>query len=341
LSKQAGEGALLEDLRKKVSQAHGDTTEKGNQLLNSSALGGDEGVHQQDRIAEGRFGKAHLAQAGGGGWVIADAGFIFKTYLTDSTHFMPYVVAFLVVLPPLTGLHAKKVALLILLVLTSGYLRHSITKAFHRPRRVTVGWRNKLNSALGSEVVHTILNTLLVFDLLTVVVGMLLEQQHSDTQVHDIRQAFKSCIKNHKLCPSLDHLGHYGAHSLHEWAELMEYLSLTILLVFLLENVLLLIANGYKFLRNPWHTLDLVVVVVSIGFELDAIMVTGDNAVVGLVVLARLWRFIRIGHGLHEILHDVHEHEESLDDHHVAHDDRSLEIPMRRRASIKPHCLHD
>jgi hypothetical protein len=109
-------------------------------------------------------------------------------------------------------------------------------------------------------------------------------------------------------------MGHYGQHWMHEMAHQMELLSIIILVIFLAENLLLIIANGLRFFTNCWHTLDIVVVVISLVFELQAVFGEGEEAAVGLMVVARSWRFIRLGHGITEINshedHDPHHHHE-------------------------------
>lgn len=195
-------------------------------------------------------------------------------------------------------------------------------------------WQSKLNEALNSSKVHTILNVLLICDLMTVIIGMLLEQYYSDSQVQGLTEAFKDCLEKRTLCPDPSHLAHYGNHDLHEWAERMEYASLAILLIFLLENMLLVLANGCRFFANPFHILDIVVVVVSVGFELQGILGEGHDAGIGLVVFARTWRFIRLGHGIHE-MHEEHEAEDH-GEHRVSDAAGSLEAPLQK-GSFEQH----
>ena len=90
-------------------------------------------------------------------------------------------------------------------------------------------------------------------------------------------------------------------------------ISVVILSIFLLDNLGLLWANGMDFLRNPFCVLDLFVVIVSIYFEMSH----GGNDWVGILVMARSWRFIRIGHGLYELNHGEHEHVEGHDSGHL------------------------
>ena len=82
--------------------------------------------------------------------------------------------------------------------------------------------------------------------------------------------------------------------------------SLAILGVFLVENILLGIANGLRYFGEWRHALDLCVVVLSLGLELGEVWVwlpQEQNGVL-ILIIARLWRFGRIGHGVYEECHE-------------------------------------
>mmetsp|Transcript_17143 Transcript_17143/g.28385 ORF Transcript_17143/g.28385 Transcript_17143/m.28385 type:complete len:129 (-) Transcript_17143:208-594(-) len=79
----------------------------------------------------------------------------------------------------------------------------------------------------------------------------------------------------------------------------VRYASLAILLLFVVDNMLLLIANGGEFFKNPFYVLDMIVVFLAIIFETVL-----SRALAGAVVIvARFWRFLRIGHGVFETTH--------------------------------------
>lgn len=184
-------------------------------------------------------------------------------------------------------------------------LHHAVHVPGSKHTGGTHGWRGSLNSMLHGSKVHHALNILLLCDLAALMCGMILELHYVESERDDFKDALINCVQNRTLCPDLNHMGHYGHHSLHEWCHLTEYLSVAILGVFLLENLGLIVANGCQFFKNPWHVLDIVVVVVSLAFELREMIPgaddEGDGEAVGLLVLARSWRFIRIGHGVHEM----------------------------------------
>jgi hypothetical protein len=67
-----------------------------------------------------------------------------------------------------------------------------------------------------------------------------------------------------------------------------------------MENFMLLFCMGMDFVRSPWHMLDIFVVSMSIFLE----VVFMDQPEGGLLIIARSWRFARIGHGLYETTRD-------------------------------------
>lgn len=69
--------------------------------------------------------------------------------------------------------------------------------------------------------------------------------------------------------------------------------SLAILFAFAAEQLLLMVAFGFKYFTKVPFVLDLVVISVSIILEF-----TVDAEIAGLVVLLRVWRFARIAHGV-------------------------------------------
>lgn len=158
-------------------------------------------------------------------------------------------------------------------------------------------WHHRLNRFLHSNRVHLVLNILLVVDLLLVVTGLILEVEFLKTKVEDLEHVCEI-----GECPVPGGTSHVdfeeqGNHDLEDAEKTLVYASVAILFLFLLENVGLILANGlYEFFSHFWHTVDLIVVVVSIVFELGPEL---DG--VGFSVVARLWRFARIGHGVHHL----------------------------------------
>lgn len=73
--------------------------------------------------------------------------------------------------------------------------------------------------------------------------------------------------------------------------------SISILSLFAVELVALLVALGGAFCRNPLYVLDFIVVIASLTLEIT-LFATPAGDMWHMLVLARLWRFLRIAHGV-------------------------------------------
>ena len=162
--------------------------------------------------------------------------------------------------------------------------------------------KEKINSWLHKHYVHSVLNFLLISDLLLLAIGMNVELHYKDSIISDYKNACEGGGAEGEC-------EFEGNHDLHTTELVIIYVSVVILTIFLMDNLGLLFANGIDFLRNPFCVMDLFVVVVSIYFELSH----GSDSWVGFLVLGRTWRFVRIGHGIYELNHEQHEihHSES------------------------------
>ena len=90
--------------------------------------------------------------------------------------------------------------------------------------------------------------------------------------------------------------------------------SVIVLSVFFLELSILVIGIGFRhFFNNFFYVLDLFVITVSLGLEILFVVMKNSRAsdLVGLLILFRLWRLVRIGHGIFastiEIAHQEYE----------------------------------
>ena len=137
---------------------------------------------------------------------------------------------------------------------------------------------------------------------------MQLELYYMDSKLED----FKShCLEG--TCPTDSHeYNHFGDHKLHKAEEICAYSSMSILLFFTGEHILLLIADGIiGYISHPFQVLDLVVVLVSLGFEALAKREVAMGT--GILIIARSWRFMRVVHGVVEIDHsEGHTKKESV-----------------------------
>ena len=169
----------------------------------------------------------------------------------------------------------------------------------------------KLNAWLHKHYVHTMLNLLLIADLLLLAISMNVELHFKDSIIDGYKV---KCFATAEKMPGSRMLGGgdngddgvcvvHGDESLHDIERLIIKVSVCILGIFLLDNLGLLFANGMAFVKNPFCLADLIVVIVSIYFELSH---SGSDAWIGMLVIQRTWRFIRIGHGLYELGHEEH-----------------------------------
>ena len=161
------------------------------------------------------------------------------------------------------------------------------------------GWRGKLCRFINDPILHHTMNFLLIVDMIIVVVSMQMEVYYLESQIEDFE------IACHDGAHSLHH---YGNTKLEKLEHQLEYVSIAILSFFALEIILAVIAEGKVFFSNPLHCLDVVVVTVSLYFELD-----GHDVSSGILVLVRSWRFLRIVHGVVEILEEDSVTDESKD----------------------------
>lgn len=93
-------------------------------------------------------------------------------------------------------------------------------------------------------------------------------------------------------------------------------LTLTILGIFFIELTVTMIAlTPQVFFRQVFYALDYFIVTVSLALEITFVQLDEEvlATLIGLVILGRLWRFVRIGHGIYELAEDLaHEREKQL-----------------------------
>ena len=156
---------------------------------------------------------------------------------------------------------------------------------FHHPE-----WRGQLCRFLHLAYLHHFMNLLLVIDIAILITSMQIELYHLESEIDDFDEA----------C-------HDGAHSLHGYGndyllqveEHLMYTSVGILSFFGLEIALCLIGEGLHYLSNPLHCLDIIVVSLSLFFELHS-----DSFASTILILIRVWRFLRLVHGTMEMIYD-------------------------------------
>jgi len=139
-------------------------------------------------------------------------------------------------------------------------------------------WRHDLGEFLEGHRMQSIMALLLFMDVFCVVVELLISSNiiRNDTE---------------------------GAK---HTTEILHICSLSILSFFGLEVCLLIVSFGPSFFRHPWYVLDFVVIFASI--IVDALLHSDEAE---LLLIFRLWRVVRILHGLYTI-REI-DHKEKLD----------------------------
>jgi hypothetical protein len=109
----------------------------------------------------------------------------------------------------------------------------------------------------------------------------------------------------------------YKFEALHTLHDVLFWTSVSILCVFEVELLSLMAVLRKHFLRNRLYLIDFTVVTAALGLEMFLRFSTQSLAdVAGVLTFARLWRFVRLGHGLVSSLHERHaSHVEELASH--------------------------
>jgi len=84
-------------------------------------------------------------------------------------------------------------------------------------------------------------------------------------------------------------------HTLETLEEIFAHTSFAIIIIFALEIVLLLIGMGSSFFCNFFYVLDFVVVGTTIAFD----FIFHEGAEDNILIILRMWRFVRIIHGVY------------------------------------------
>lgn len=217
----------------------------------------------------------------------------------------------------------------------------------HHSSRKEAGFWEKLEHWLHSSTVHNAVIALLLMDMALVLTGGVLEAQYLVSEIQDYEAFVEACTadtsdSDPRLLGALDRTAvkatragffsarrlagdedvdcadpHFGDHSLHDIERVLVSCSLGILSAFFLENMLLFLCEGCSFLFNPLYMIDISVVTISIILECLALAGVLQNfSFVGLLVLARAWRFARVGHGVF-VVNELHRQNEDQEGGHA------------------------
>eukprot|EP00747_Dinoflagellata_sp_TGD_P206603 gnl/TRDRNA2_/TRDRNA2_80294_c0_seq1.p1 gnl/TRDRNA2_/TRDRNA2_80294_c0~~gnl/TRDRNA2_/TRDRNA2_80294_c0_seq1.p1 ORF type:complete len:416 (-),score=64.97 gnl/TRDRNA2_/TRDRNA2_80294_c0_seq1:223-1470(-) len=140
-----------------------------------------------------------------------------------------------------------------------------------------------------------------------------------------------------------DRYGHEATHIVHQ----CHIWSIVILCIFVVELSIKLALNPKEFCGNPFHVLDLIVVVLSLVVDTVVMWYISENfdtmkdnqaeieVITALLIICRVWRVVRIVHGIFEITHNQAHKQE-----HIEHEIEELEEKNRQLeeelAALKP-----
>jgi hypothetical protein len=116
------------------------------------------------------------------------------------------------------------------------------------------------------------------------------------------------------LCPAptVEYTEHEAAcdphkyQTVHTVEDVLFIFTITILSAFFIENLIMIMVLQTAYFKQFFYVLDFCIVTISLALEIAFAVVREELlfALSGLLIFARVWRFVRIGHGLIEITAD-------------------------------------
>jgi hypothetical protein len=199
-------------------------------------------------------------------------------------------------------------------------------------------WRKRALKFLHTPQVQTTLMVLLLLDVLILFVELFLLASYPDCTIIE-RDAISCCHileeeenaltrwlaatteeedhAHHDVCDNdfleADYESDAGCDP-HKWSRVhtaetaLFAMTITILSIFMIElNVEMIALRPAIFFRQFFFLLDYVIISVSLTLEIMFHTLSEDKiqSVVGLLVFVRIWRFVRIGHGIVEITNEM------------------------------------
>ena len=125
------------------------------------------------------------------------------------------------------------------------------------------GWQRSLGEKIESPLVSGIVILLICVDLSCTVLNVLVEETNSLNATYDKEER--------------EHI-----------AELTHNICVTVLVIFLIEQILHIVAFGKAFFSHPWYVLDLIVVSVSLICE--TVLEGMAEEFVPMLIMLRLWK---------------------------------------------------
>lgn len=116
---------------------------------------------------------------------------------------------------------------------------------------------------------------------------------------------------HHNLCayPAVESHEFEATCDTHKWSTvhkvegILFILTITILSIFFVELMTMVVVLGKSFFKQFFYVLDLFIVTTSLSLEIAFAIIHEDYliAMTGILLFGRIWRFVRIGHGLIEV----------------------------------------
>jgi len=142
-------------------------------------------------------------------------------------------------------------------------------------------WREKLGEFLESKPEQIAIFLLIVLDLLVIVTQLFIIEPY---------------VKCNNTSSSHEHISSHGEPenlAMERAEKALDYISLAILCILGLEMALLLVAFDVRFFKQPLYILDAFVIGASLFIEIE-----GKAQAGALLIFFRLWRIVRIVHGV-------------------------------------------
>jgi len=191
-------------------------------------------------------------------------------------------------------------------------------------------WRIAIHKFFDQKWVQRTLITLLIFDIIFIFVELFLQTEYPMCYV--IERDCEACCPEadqssgrwlsgggsyEPVCPTgYDSTGEAGCDDskweiVHETELALHWCTVTILVIFLIENLAEMFVLGpCKFFQQFFLAVDFVVVLASLILQL-VIHEMEFGQLATILIIFRLWRFVRIGHGIVEVAaeltHDQYE----------------------------------
>ncbi|GBG26499.1 Voltage-gated hydrogen channel 1 [Hondaea fermentalgiana] len=212
-------------------------------------------------------------------------------------------------------------------------------------------WNYRTLKFVHSHGVQSFLAALLALDVLVLIVELILTayfppcsviiEQCVAINASDVEASTQDTA--HRLLAEIPEASHsdgseqcaaacaHQPHGVHGAHEALFWISVTILILFELELAVLLASIHRLFFRNALYIFDFVVVTVALVLETVLHTELAQEAG-GLLIFVRLWRLLRVGHGIFTDVHEVdHNKMEKL-----RHEHKEL---IRENQSLRDHII--